>query len=241
MAQGKKSFLLYCDILATVKKLSREQRGDLFTLILEYVNDMDPETNDLLMEIAFEPIKQQLKRDLKRYEGIVESRRNAGLASANKRQQVSTSVEQNQQVSTKATDSVTVIDNDTDIDKEVKSEVKTSHPPKSLEYRELDFRKDVFDIGKEKYTEPMLEAFTNFWTQANPNGKKMHFEKQGTFEISRRLATWAAKDYNNQTNRTNGNKKTSGLSTEAEQREFLEAVASGIARAKLERNNSLQR
>jgi len=68
MAQGKKSFILYADLIHTVKKLPTEQAGKLLLHILEYVNDLNPETDDLMVEIAFEPIKQQLKRDLKGWE-----------------------------------------------------------------------------------------------------------------------------------------------------------------------------
>ena len=66
-----------------------------------------------LIEIAFEPIKQSLKRDLRKYEEIREKRREAGKASADKRQQVLTSVEHNEQVLTSATvnDNVNVNDN----------------------------------------------------------------------------------------------------------------------------------
>jgi hypothetical protein len=78
MAENKKSFLLYCDIIHTVKKLSREQRGDLFTIILEYVNDGNPVVDDLIIDLVFEPIKQQLKRDLRRWENTSEKRREAG-------------------------------------------------------------------------------------------------------------------------------------------------------------------
>jgi hypothetical protein len=72
MAQGKKSFLLYCDYIHTIEKLTDQQAGKLFKHILQYVNDQDPQLDDLLLDIAFEPIKQQLKRDLKKYEGIVQ-------------------------------------------------------------------------------------------------------------------------------------------------------------------------
>ena len=72
MAEGKKSFLLYCDLIHTVKKLPKDKQAELFIHILEYVNDMNPTTEDMLLEIAFEPIKQGLKRDLKKYEKIVE-------------------------------------------------------------------------------------------------------------------------------------------------------------------------
>lgn len=78
MAQDKKGFILYTDLIHTVRKLPVEKRGEFFMLILEYVNDLDPETDDLLLDIAFEPVKQNLKRDLKKYETIQEKRREAG-------------------------------------------------------------------------------------------------------------------------------------------------------------------
>ena len=70
MATDKNSFLLYCDIIYTIKKLSNEKAGILFKHILSYVNDENPETDDEIIELVFEPIKQSLKRDLRRYEGI---------------------------------------------------------------------------------------------------------------------------------------------------------------------------
>jgi len=78
MANNKKSFILYCDLIHTVKKLPKEKQAELFIHILEYVNDLDPKTDDLLLNIAFEPIKQSLKRDLKKYEGKKEERSDAG-------------------------------------------------------------------------------------------------------------------------------------------------------------------
>src|SRR5690606_18644063 len=74
MAEGKKSFLLYCDIIHTVKHLPKEKQADLFMHILSYVNDENPQTDDILIKLAFEPIKHQLKRDLVKYEEIKEER-----------------------------------------------------------------------------------------------------------------------------------------------------------------------
>jgi hypothetical protein len=70
MATDKKSFLLYCDLIHTVDQLTNEQAGDLFKHILKYVNDQDPQTDNVITRIAFEPIKQALKRDLLKYESI---------------------------------------------------------------------------------------------------------------------------------------------------------------------------
>jgi hypothetical protein len=63
--ENKKGFILYADIQETVKLLDDQKAGQLFKLILSYVNDENPVVNDILLKVAFEPIKQNLKRDLK--------------------------------------------------------------------------------------------------------------------------------------------------------------------------------
>jgi uncharacterized phage protein (TIGR02220 family) len=69
MAKDKKSFLLYADLIHTIEKLNDEQAGKLFKHVLRYVNDQHPQS-DQFTEVVFEPIKQTLKRDLEKYEGI---------------------------------------------------------------------------------------------------------------------------------------------------------------------------
>lgn len=116
MAENKQSFVLYADQYELFKKLPNEVAGELIKHIFAYVNDENPTTDNLLIEIAFEPIKAQLKRDLKRWESKVEARSRAGKASAeakkaNKEQQTSTNstyVDFVQQTSTKSTDNVNV-------------------------------------------------------------------------------------------------------------------------------------
>ena len=78
MADGKTSFLLYCDIQSTINKLTNEKAGELFKTILSYVNDENPVIIDPIIDLVFEPIKVSLKRDLKRYESIVERNRENG-------------------------------------------------------------------------------------------------------------------------------------------------------------------
>jgi hypothetical protein len=68
--ENKNTFILYRDLIHTLRKMTKEQRGDLFLHILEYVNDENPVTNDVIIELTFEPIKQQLKRDLRKWESI---------------------------------------------------------------------------------------------------------------------------------------------------------------------------
>lgn len=78
MAEGKKSFVLYTDIKSTVDKLPDEKAGALFKHILAYVNDENPTTDDLIIELVFEPIKQQLKRSLKNWEESKENKSKSG-------------------------------------------------------------------------------------------------------------------------------------------------------------------
>jgi hypothetical protein len=87
MAENKKSFLLYTDIHFTVKKLTDEQAGILFKHILSYVNDENPLLNDIVLDIAFEPIKQSLKRDLKRYEAICLRNKENGIKGGRPKQE----------------------------------------------------------------------------------------------------------------------------------------------------------
>ena len=78
MAENKKSFLLYANIIHTVKKLSKDQVAELFLTILEYVNDNNPVVNDIAVDLVFEPIKQQLKIDLKKWDEKIAKYASAG-------------------------------------------------------------------------------------------------------------------------------------------------------------------
>ena len=75
MAQGKKSFLMYCDQRGIFDKLPDEYAGRLIKHIFSYVNDENPETDDLVLTMAFEGIKTALKRDLQKYQEFVEKQR----------------------------------------------------------------------------------------------------------------------------------------------------------------------
>lgn len=115
MATDKKSFLIYCDIIHTVEQLTDEQAGDLFKHLLRYVNDLNPQSDSVITKIAFEPIKQALKRDLDKYESI--RKRNSDNARMRWDATASSGIPND----TKNADSVidSVIDSDSVIDKKV--------------------------------------------------------------------------------------------------------------------------
>jgi len=106
MAENKKGFVLYADQKIIFEELTDEEAGILIKHVFKYVNDENPILENRIITMAFNPIKLQLKRDLKRWESIRLKRSEAGKKSAESRQQnqqVLTSVESVEQVSTKST------------------------------------------------------------------------------------------------------------------------------------------
>ena len=48
----------------------------------------------------------------------------------------------------------------------------------------------VFNKNYSSYPKKTLEDFCQYWTESNPNGRKLRYEKQPVFDVSRRLRTW---------------------------------------------------
>ncbi len=78
MAKDKKSVLLYCDLIHTVEKMDDETAGAFFKHYLRYINDLNPKTDNIVVDLTFESVKQNLKRDLKKWEQRAENSRNNG-------------------------------------------------------------------------------------------------------------------------------------------------------------------
>ena len=188
MAEGKKSFILYSDLLPTIKKLVEKDRnnktnnaGELFLHLLDYVCDNDPEPINDIVDLMFEPIKAQLKRDLHKWEEKspqrTEKARLAGLASAEARKlkkELNSTNELNIQLNpTKSTVSVSVNDNVSVNDILLKKEAKEI----------FNFKKSLIDLGIEKeLVEDWLKVrktknLTN--TKTAFKNLKIEFEKSG--------------------------------------------------------------
>jgi hypothetical protein len=87
MAEDKKGFILYADQNALFNQLSNEKAGELIKFIFAYVNDENPISEDIIINLAFTPIKQQLKRDLVKFLEIKCKRSEAGKKGMAKRWQ----------------------------------------------------------------------------------------------------------------------------------------------------------
>lgn len=181
MAENKKSFVLYTDSQGLVNQLPDDVAGRLFKHIYAYVNDEQPITEELLLNIAFEPIKMQLKRDLIKWETQLEQRKKAGLKSAEVRKRNATKTNER---SISSTDNVNVNVNVNDINKDSKA---------NLEIRSLAFKEKLVPF-KNKYEIELLKNFFQYWTEPNLSKTKMLFELQKTFDIERRLSTWVRND-----------------------------------------------
>lgn len=109
----KESFIIHTDIWPVVQKLNREQRGDLFSAILQHALGEDLCEMDALTDIAYSFMAAQMDRDAKKYQDICARRaeygRRGGIAKANKSKQELASVADTD------TDTDTVTDSDTDI------------------------------------------------------------------------------------------------------------------------------
>lgn len=193
MAQQKKSFLLYCDLIHTVSKMPKEKAGELFLHILEYVNDLNPQTDDLIIQLTFEPIKQSLKRDLEKYENI----RLKNIENANKRWNKKNATASDRipsNTKNAVNDSVNVNDNVI---------VKVNN---NIEYRKAEFKNSLHTLFS---NENDLNDFYLYWTEHGINDKKMRFEKEKSFGLQRRVATWMRnKEKFNTNNQKNGKELT---------------------------------
>ena len=180
MAENKKSFLLYCDLIHTVKKMPKEKIGDLFLTILEYVNDQNPVVDDMIIDLVFEPIKQQLKRDLAKYESIVErNRKNGAKGGRPKNPNKPSGLSGNPKKPKKAdtdTDNDNVTDKDTDIyNSDIPEEYQTlmirtfGRNPKIPELDLIKKHVDKFGIKKTTgiYKEAVLKGFNLLLTLDN--------------------------------------------------------------------------
>lgn len=80
-----------------------------------------------------------------------------------------------------------------------------------------------------KYGKDMVRAFYDYWTEKTYGGRKMRFEKQQAFEISKRLATWQKHDLS-YANRDNTRIGQSGSTRAERDAEFIAHVREKLSR-----------
>ena len=78
-------------------------------------------------------------------------------------------------------------------DKIIEDKIKENNSKANLEIRTLAFKEKLVPF-KNKYEMDLLKNFFQYWTEPNHSKTKMLFELQKTFDIERRLVTWARND-----------------------------------------------
>ncbi len=67
MAEDKKGVLVYADWIEHFEALEDDEAGQLIKHFFRYINDKNPEYPNRIIQIAFNPIKSVLKRDLEKW------------------------------------------------------------------------------------------------------------------------------------------------------------------------------
>lgn len=158
MAEGKKSFIIYTDSRGMVNKLSNERAGILFKTLFSYCNDENPICDDEVIDMAFEHFKNILKRDLKKYENIVERNRNNGKNGGRPKNPVGNLGSQKNPKEPKKADS----DNDSDIidiNNKLLSEIQISDVEVSLQNYFI-IAKNFQELFIRNLTEKSISAVT---------------------------------------------------------------------------------
>jgi hypothetical protein len=199
MADGKKSFMFYCDWQGTFEALPDDKAGELIKHVLRYVNDEDPQSNDILINAVFANIKATLKRDLKKWE----QKSNRNRESANMRwQQKNANACERIKLDAKNADRDKVKDTDTVIDKVIdkvrdkdillKKESGRFIAPSLQEVKDLAIER--------KYLNFDFETFINFYES---KGWMVGKSKMKDWKASAALWNSRNKNQNNAINQNN--------------------------------------
>lgn len=80
MAENKNSFIIYTDWKIDFEFLTDEEAGKLIKHLLRFASDENPslENEDRLLQFAAQKMKAVMKKDLKKYEAVIQKRAEAG-------------------------------------------------------------------------------------------------------------------------------------------------------------------
>jgi hypothetical protein len=179
MAENKKSFILYADLIHTIKKMPQDKAGLLFLTILEYVNDLNPQVDDIIVDLCFEPIKQQLKRDLITWDKFKEKQSLNGKKGGRPKQ-----IEDNQ-IKPKNPSLFQETQKSLNVNVTVNDNVII------FKYKKCSDKEFIDELSKykDKYSKDILNSFYRYWSEKNDKGK-MRMAMENTFEVDKRLITW---------------------------------------------------
>jgi hypothetical protein len=199
MAEGKKSFIAYCDWGEIFDELEDKEAGKLVKHLFDYVRDRDPKTDDKLIKILFIQIQQSLKRDLKKYENICDRNRiNGGKGGRPKKPKEPNGLLGNpKEPKEPDKESDTVNGTDNVNGNGIESVInKNTHPAL------VGFRNNVLKEANEQGIKiEVAEKFIKHWTAIDEHTKLFLYQATEPFGIQNRLKNW--QKIENKTNQEN--------------------------------------
>jgi hypothetical protein len=199
----KESFIIYKSFYQPIRNLQDQQLGALFRALFEYqIEEKEPNwESDISM--AFQFFKNQFSLDQIKYEKVVERNQMNGKKGGRPTTQGNPN---NPMGSSKPKQPDNVNDNDN-----VTVTVNEKETVNTIEVRKLAFAESIKPyIGE--FEKPMLLEFFEYWAEHGERDKKMRFEKQTSFAISRRIKTWSKNQ--NKFNKPTNNKSAGKVDDE---------------------------
>lgn len=193
-----------------------EVRLEVYDAIMEYAESGTLIELKPMAKMAFSIFKVEIDLEKDRARSISEKRAEAGRKAMEARYNKPNKTQQDITNLTSVTDASNcyqvleekqpinnIINNITDIQdkKETTTKVVAKKKEKSAAKAapiDLDKKRKVFYDSLlpfvDKYPKDMLRRFYDYWSEANKSRTKLRYELEKTWEVSKRLATWASRD-----------------------------------------------
>lgn len=203
-----KTFLLYAEAAPQIDLLSDEEAGQLFKALFHYVADGDElVTNNRVLAMTFSVFKAQIDRGAEKYEETCRKRTEA----INKRWEKYRSIQENtneynsiEKNTNEGNNNPNPKPNPQNKKESTKKKIDAATAAARLNERKEDFYNSLIPYVTQ-YGKDMVRAFFDYWSEPNKSNSKMRFELERTWDLARRLGTWASRDnqFNHRSNGTN--------------------------------------
>lgn len=205
----KDSFVFRKEWKDAISGLPDEVRLEIYEAIIEYGTTGKSSDLKPMAMLAFNFAKVVLDKDSERYEEIKKKRSDAGRKHEGNQYtgKKGTNVQRMEQNGTNGTNGTdNVYESSNEDNKKTPKGVKKDAASAAtlLEERKEDFYKSLIPYVTQ-YGKEMVRAFFDYWTEPNKSNSKMRFELERTWDLARRLGTWASRDnqFNHRSNGTN--------------------------------------
>lgn len=210
------SFIFYRHYYEALKELPRDIQGEIYTAIMEYgLYGKETENLKPIASSIFKLIKPNLESDYRRFENGCKGGRPKKSTNQEKTEvkpkenlkETKAEPNENEVKTMVLIDEKPPINNNinnitkiqerkettTKVVEKKREKSAAKAAPNDLDKRRKDFYETLRPFLV-KYPPDMLRKFYDYWSEMNKSGTKMRYELERTWEVSKRLATWASRD-----------------------------------------------